>query len=225
MRLEIASRKAIEYACLHFHYAKSVPVNIFGYSVFNNGDEWCRAIVFGTGANNNIATQYNLKQGNVIELVRVALNGKQESTSKALSVSLRLLKISLPLCKLVISYADKDQSHTGIIYQATNWYYVGDSMINKKDGSYIIDGKRVHGKTVSDKCKKFGLARTLENCKTVYKTKKIQEYTTKGKIKYLYPLTNEMRELCEKLKKPYPKRVQNIDSDVISNQKKKAVQV
>ena len=35
MRLEIASNKAIKYACLNFHYSKSVPVNTFGYSVFN----------------------------------------------------------------------------------------------------------------------------------------------------------------------------------------------
>ena len=34
MRLEKASYKAIKYACLNFHYAKSIPVNTFGYSVF-----------------------------------------------------------------------------------------------------------------------------------------------------------------------------------------------
>lgn len=214
MRLEIASRKAIEYACKNFHYAKSVPVNVFGYSVFNDKNEWCGVVLYGTGANNNLATQYNLKQGNVIELVRIALNGKQESTGKALSISLKMIKKSLPLCKLIISYADKDQNHYGIVYQATNWYYVGTSMINKKDASYIIDGKRIHGKTISDKCKRFGLQKTLQNAKTVYRAKQISEYITKGKIKYLYPLTLDMKELCEKLKKPYPKKsVKSIDSD------------
>lgn len=43
--------------------------------------------------------------------------------------------------------------------------------------------------------------------------------------KYIYPLTKEMKELCEKLKKPYPKRVQNIDSDVPPSQEEKAVQI
>ena len=78
MRLEKASYKAIKYACMKFHYAKSVPVNVFGYSVFNDKNEWCGVILYGTGANNNISKQYNLKQGNVIELVRMALNGKQQ---------------------------------------------------------------------------------------------------------------------------------------------------
>ena len=185
MRLEIASHKAIKYACMNFHYAKSLPVNTFGYSVFNNTNEWCGVILYGTGANNNLAIQYNLNQGNVLELVRMALNGKQESTSKALAISLKLIKSAMPLCKLIISYADKDQNHNGIIYQATNWYYVGTSMINKKDASYIIDGKRIHGKTISDKCKRYGFVKNIENAKKVYQAKEVVEYVTKGKIKYI----------------------------------------
>ena len=58
MRLEIASHKAIKYACMNFHYAKAIPVNTFGYSVFNEKDEWCGVVLYGTGANNNLATQY-----------------------------------------------------------------------------------------------------------------------------------------------------------------------
>ena len=206
MRLEKASTKAIKYACLNFHYAKSVPVNTFGFSVFNDKKEWCGVVLYGTGANNNLAKQYNLIQGNVIELVRVALNGKQESTSKALAISLILVKKKLPLCKLIISYADKDQSHNGIIYQATNWYYTGESMVNKKDASYIIDGKRIHGKTISDKCKRYGLVKNVENAKKVYKAKEVVEYVTKDKIKYIYPLDKSLIPLCKSLSKPYPKK-------------------
>lgn len=206
MKLEKASNKAIKYACMNFHYAKSVPVNVLGYNVFNELKEWCGVILYGTGANNNIATQYNLKQGEVIELVRMALNGKQESTSKALSISLKLIKKDVPLCKLIVSYADKDQNHKGIIYQATNWIYTGVQMENKPDASFVIDGKRIHGKTISDKCKRFGLVKNIENIKRVYKTNNVEAYITKGKIKYLYPLCEETKQLCKKLSKPYPKK-------------------
>ena len=161
--------------------------------------------MYGTGANNNLAMQYKLKQGNVIELVRVALNGKQECTSKALSLSLKLIKKDLPLVRLIISYADKDQNHLGIIYQATNWYYTGTSMVNIKDASYIIDGKRIHGKTISDKCKRFGMVKNTENAKKVYNAKEVIEYITKGKIKYLYPIDKKLIILCKSLSKPYPK--------------------
>jgi hypothetical protein len=205
MRLEKASHKAIKYACLNFHYAKSIPVNVFGYSVFNSKNEWCGVILYGTGANNNIAHQYSLKQGNVIELVRMALNGKQESTSKALSISMKLIKKDIPLVKLLVSYADKDQNHIGIIYQATNWYYTNTSLKDKADASFLINGKRIHGKTISDRCKRFGLSKTFDNICKVYKTADVHPYITKGKIKYIYPLDKNLVSLCKQLSKPYPK--------------------
>lgn len=211
MRLKKASKEAIKYACLNFHYAKSIPVNVHGYAVFNDNEEWCGVILYGTGANNNIATGYGLKQGEVIELVRMALNGKQESTSKALALSLKLIKKDVPLCKLVVSYADKDQNHTGIIYQATNWHYTGTSMENKKDCSYVIDGKRYHGKTLSDKCKRLGYKKTVGNVKKIFKTDNVVEYITKGKIKYLYILDKSMLQLVKGLSKPYPKSVSSVE--------------
>jgi hypothetical protein len=208
MRLEIASHKAIKYACLNFHYAKAIPVNTFGYSVFNNKNEWCGVILYGTGANNNLATEYNLKQGNVLELVRMALNGKHESTSKALAISLKLIKHKIPLCKLIISYADKDQNHNGIIYQATNWYYVGTSMQNTTDSSWIIQGKRYHGRIISDWVKQKGGLNGLSRKEflTKYYDKNAIEYITKGKIKYIYPLDKTLIPLCRSLSKPYPKQ-------------------
>lgn len=208
MRLEIASNKAIKYACMNFHYAKAVPVNTFGYSVFNDNNEWCGVILYGTGANNNLATEYNLKQGNVLELVRMALNGKHESTSKALAISLKLIKNKIPLCKLIISYADKDQNHNGIIYQATNWYYVGTSMQDTTDSSWIIKGKRYHGRVISDWVKQKGGLNGLTRKEFLkkYYDKDAIEYVTRGKIKYIYPLDKTLIPLCKSLSKPYPKQ-------------------
>jgi hypothetical protein len=209
MRLEIASTKAVRYALLNFHYAKTIPSVQSSFSIFNQKNEWCGVICYSIGANKSIGTFANLRQGEVCELVRVALNGKQESTSQALSISLRLLSKKNPLIKLVVSYADSEQGHLGIIYQATNWYYLCTS--RRVHHVNIRTGKRMHNR---------GYSELPKDKKKDYKNTDVYD-----KYKYAYPLTNEMRELCEKLKKPYPKRVQNIDSDVISNQKKKAVQV
>ena len=63
MRLTRANNDAVRYACMHFHYAKAVPVNTIGYNVYNDADEWCGVVLFGTGANNCIGTEYNLPQG------------------------------------------------------------------------------------------------------------------------------------------------------------------
>ena len=198
MRLEKASSKAIKYACMNFHYAKAVPVNCFGYSVFNDAGEWCGVILYGTGATPNIGRPYGLGQGEVIELVRVALNGKQSQTSKCLSISLRLLKKSIPLCKLVVSYADIDQNHDGIIYQATNWIYAGDCNQNTRTG-FIINGKKVHNKSLHGKGKKQNLqgAKELDINAT--------EFISKGKRKYLYPIDKSITAICKKFQVPYKK--------------------
>ncbi len=63
MRLTRATPQAVRYACLNFHYAKSVPVNTIGYNVYNDGDEWCGVVLFGTGATPNIGKPYNLPMG------------------------------------------------------------------------------------------------------------------------------------------------------------------
>ena len=89
--LEKASKEAIRYACRYFHYAGHSPAgNVLGYSVFNDG-VWCGVVTFGSGANNNIGKAYGLKQGEVCELTRVALNGKQTLTSQELAPSVKSL--------------------------------------------------------------------------------------------------------------------------------------
>jgi len=208
MRLEIASRKAIIFSCMNFHYAKAIPVNTFGYSVFNDKNEWCGVILYGTGANNNISNEYNLNKGKVIELVRIALNGKQESTSKCLAISLKLIKKDLPLIKIIVSYADKDQNHNGIIYQATNWIYTGTSMLNKTDSSWVVKGKRYHGRVISDWVKSKGGLNGLTRKEFIqkYYDKNAYEYVTKGKIKYIFSLDKNLLSMCKKLAKPYPKK-------------------
>ena len=198
MRLEIASRKAIEYACKNFHYSgiASPRSYDFSFSVFNNDNCWCGVICYGLGATPQIGNPYNLKQGQCIELIRIALNGKQESTSKIISISLRLLKKYNPLVKLVVSYADKKQNHIGTVYQASNWIYVGST--ESSGTEYFINNKWRHAKAIKPQQKKIAIKRK-----------------SSGKYKYLYPLTIDMKELCEKLKKPYPKKsVKNIESDV-----------
>lgn len=209
MKLTRANAKAIKYACLRFHYAKAVPVNTLGYNVYNDNDEWCGVVVFGMGATPNVARPYGLSQGEVLELVRVALNGKQESTSKAVGIALRLLKKDCPMCKLVISFADCDQNHIGTIYQATNWIYTGTNNTGAL-GAFIIHGKKTHPKSVYDQMvvvngKKVHCPQTIDAVRK-YLDPDATVFKTQGKRKYIYPLTKQMREKVLPLAKPYPKK-------------------
>ena len=189
MRLEIAGKQALKYSCLNFHYAKVLPAGYIGYSVFNYKNEWCGCILFSKGSCPYLGSGFTNINGEIVELVRVALNGKQEKTSKALSIAIRLFKKKNPHIKAIISFADKGQNHLGILYQATNWIYLGESKSINTD--YFYNGKWRHSRALNNK--------KLEFRKTLIKRKR------SGKYKYIYPFDNEIRKLAEKIKKPYPK--------------------
>jgi hypothetical protein len=194
MRLEKASTKAVKYALMNFHYAKAIPSVQSAFSVFNSKNEWCGVICYSIGANKSIGTFASLYQGQVCELVRVALNGKQESTSKALSLSIKLMSKKNPLIKMIVSYADSEQGHVGTIYKATNWFFIGVS----KHVHHIhkVTGKRMHNRVYSELPK---------NKKTEYKNTIPFE-----KYKYIYPLDKSLIPLCKSLSKPYPKKCEGV---------------
>lgn len=207
MRLEVANKRAIDFACMNYHYAKSVPHNTFGINVYNDASEWCGVVLYGLGANNALGAKYGLCMGQCVELVRVALNGKQAHTSQVVAASLKFLKQHCPLVQLVVSYADCDQNHLGTIYQATNWIYVGTSYKNAKDNSWIVKGKRYHGRIISHWVKRHGGLNGLSREQFIkrFYDPNAREFITKGKRKYLMPLNKVLKKKLLPLTKPYPK--------------------
>lgn len=206
MRLTRATPQAIKYACLHYHYSQCVPANPIGYNVYNDNGEWCGVVLYAVGATPNIGNPYNIPTGGVLELVRVALNGKQEQTSKAVSMSLKQLKKDVPQCRLVVSYADCDQQHLGTIYQATNWIYEG---LSKGDTYFIIHGRKTHRKSIASKKviingKKVHCPSSLEAVQRFFDPE-ATVFRSAGKRKYLMPLDKAMRKQILPLSKPYPK--------------------
>ena len=188
MRLEKASRKAVDYACKMFHYSKNAAprAHDLAFSVIDN-NIFCGVICYGRGATNDIGKPYNLSSGECIELIRVALNGKQSITSKAVSISLKLINKYAPLVKLVVSFADPEQGHSGTIYQATNWIYTGKTIAATE---YILEGKRIHGRTFRAKGSPLSAIKKMGS----------------SKYRYIYPLDKSLIPMCKALSKPYPKK-------------------
>lgn len=196
--LTLANYNAVKYACMNYHYAKRVPISAVAFNVYEDG-EWCGVIVYGYGANPHIAAIYDKWPGQVLELVRVALNGKQKITSECVALSLKELKKYCPLVDLVVSYADVDQGHVGTIYQATNWIYVG--LMNEGTRSdFIIKGKSMHPRSVGAKEWKVSLEWIRTNI-----DKNATQNITKGKHKYIYPMNKKMRKKVKDLAQEYPK--------------------
>lgn len=198
MRIEKASGPAINYACKHFHYAKATPQIRLGYSVFNDADEWCGVILYSNGANPRIAQEFDLVQGQVIELVRVALNGKQEATSKALAMTLNQIKKDAPAIQVIVSYADRNQNHIGTIYQATNWLYI-DERANER--GILLNGKLTHRRSINKKYGHSGIEFLQKNIDP-----NAQIVKGKSKIKYVFPLNKYQTKKLKAIAKPYPKK-------------------
>ena len=197
--LKRATREAVQYACMKFHYAKAVPSSPYAYNVYTEGGVWCGCVIFGPGASPNLGVSVGLKQGEYLELVRVALNGQQPCTCEVVAAALRQVHRDAPEVKIIISFADKDQNHFGTIYQATNWIYLGDFGV-KRAQSYIINGKKYHNKTIHD--------RGLSKEQLLKIDPNMVEVSSLGKRKYIYVFDKKLRREWSKKAQPYPKKVE-----------------
>lgn len=204
LKIDWATHEAAKYACENWHYSKSIPsgkMNRFG--VWEDGN-FKGVVLYGRPAFPSIGKPYNLTQFEIVELVRVALKEHKNQVSKIISISLKILKRHNPKLRLVVSFADKGQSHYGGIYQASNWFYVGEGGASVQ---YKLDGEIVHQRTLVHK---FGIKFATHSGVT--------KYSPERKYKYLMPLDEQTRNNIKHLHKPYPKRVSSADSGTLGFQ-------
>lgn len=161
---------------------------------------------YSGGANNHIGTPFGMAPGEICELVRVALNGKQPCTSECVGAAIRQLHRDRPQIKMIVSYADIDQQHIGTIYQATNWIYLGDVNVDVQ-GAYIIHGKKIHAKTVYSNWGTNKLDWLRKNVDP-----KAQRITTLGKRKYIWVYDKKLRKQWQAKALPYPKKHDNTET-------------
>lgn len=199
LKIDWATHEAAKYACVNWHYSKTIPVNkLVKIGVWEN-DKFVGVLIFGKGASAVLHKQFNLESTEVCELVRVALNKHINPVSKMMALAIKFLKKACPELKVIVSFADPSEGHHGGIYQATNWIYTGTSADTVE---YFYNNAWRH---VTDVYKRLN----SETIKTLQKRKKT------GKYRYVFPLNQEMYNHIIKQKKPYPKRMKQ--AMVISN--------
>ena len=213
LHIDWATHKAASYACLNWHYSKSVPVPpLVKIGAWEN-KKFIGVIIFSRGASSNLMKPYGLNQDEGCELTRIALTKHNAPVSRIVKLAIQFLKRNSPNLRLIVSFADPQYNHHGGIYQAGNWIYVGDTA---KGIEYWKDNKRLHSRQVSEKGwniqqgKKRKTVRPSE-CKIV---------KTPGKHRYIMPLDLQMRNRVMHLSKPYPKRVKQAMADDQSAQRK-----
>jgi hypothetical protein len=206
LKLDWCSHESAKYACEHWHYSKCVPkqktvkIGVWENSVFIG------CVIFGDGANNSLFNAYGLKSTQGCELVRVALTNHKTTVSRIISICFKFLIKRCPNIILIASFADPDQNHYGGIYQAGNWIYTGKTIAADE---YIVNGRKMHGRALrstrsSHKLKNIS-AKNIEDWAKKVLDPNIKKIQGSSKHRYLYPLTQEMRDKIEPLRKPYPK--------------------
>lgn len=200
LKVDYCSYNAAKYACEHWHYSRTIPVGKLVKIGVWEDKQFIGCVLFGDGLNYDKKLGLNYKE--ICELVRVALKPHKSEVTHILSKSIKLLKKYSKNLKLIVSYADSNQSHLGIIYQAGNWIYSGES----KSGFLYKDknGKLHHPRRVNERGYVVGFRGKQNKCIKPSECIKIPQ---KNKFRYYYPLTKKIRKQILSLSKPYPKRL------------------
>lgn len=198
LKVAFCSFEASKWAVEHWHYSEVMPVGKTVKVGVWEDDVFIGCVIFSRGANNNLGKMFNLKQTQVCELTRVALNQHKTFVSEILAKAIKFLKENSPEMKAIVSYADTEQGHKGAIYQATNWIYLGKTKGSKE---FVYHGKRHHAKTVYSM---YG--RGSQNVEWLKKNvdSNASEYFTQGKHKYIFALNKKVRKELMKYNKKYP---------------------
>lgn len=189
---------------LNIHYAKRIPSITYAYGLFHN-NELVGVITYGTPPSHALKMGLAGKENydKVLELNRLCLkHNKKNEASYLISKSLKLL----PKGRLIISFADMEQNHTGVVYQACNFHYLGLSA--KRTDMKLRDMNGKHPLTLQDEFR--GIPDRASKLKEKYGDQIIYEQRSR-KHRYLFITgsKNDKKILLKQVKykvEPYPKK-------------------
>jgi hypothetical protein len=186
-RVELSTIDKLRPFVEQWHYSKSVNGLRLSYCfALRNGEQLIGAALFGGLAMANVWKKYAEKEEDLIELRRLCCIDDTPKNTESFFISKCLLWIKKNTqIKRIISYADTNYNHQGIIYQASNFKRLGETA---KGRVILWNGKKYHDKAIRTKYKgrlKPFAARVkaaLETGEAFYKEQK-------GKVIYLYEFT------------------------------------
>lgn len=182
---------------LNKHYSRRASIFWAGFGLVEDGliQGVC---VFGQPSPPIQRHAFKDRDFKLYELSRLVVQTKTKNAASFLVAN--ALKMLEQPCA-VVSYADMEQSHCGIIYQATNWLYTGSTVSH--DHMYLVDGVRTHPMTLRD--------RGITDPKTWAKANGIQTIKPFPKHRYFYLCGSkyQKKSMLDKLSYPviseYPK--------------------
>ena len=140
------SRIDCEPFVIGIHYAKRWPSISYAFGLYDEA-ELIGVITYGTPPSAPLRRGIagDKHKGDILELNRLCLlYNRRNEASMLIGRSIKLL----PANKIIVSFADTERQHLGIVYQATNFYYCG---LSAKRTDWKVRGKEhLHGQAIAD---------------------------------------------------------------------------
>jgi hypothetical protein len=194
LRLAFVDHAAAKHAVERWHYSRTLPVGRAVMVGVWEAGKYIGVVIFSWGSNKDLGTPYGLQTHECSELVRVALSKHKTQVSRIMAVAVRMLRATSPGVRLLVSFADPVQGHHGGIYQAMGWLFAGQTSPGTE---WRLGGKRLNKRAFTGA--NFGQARMKPPPGAI-------KVAVPPKLRYLYPMDDEMRQRVAHLAKPYPKR-------------------
>ena len=239
VKIREIEKNLAENMIIKYHYSHKWSLCQVAYGVFHVSDtdssfldtkeeKLIGCMVFGQPVGRSAAESISdlIKIDECFELTRLFIKdgyGKNIE-SYCISQAFKLLKRDFPYIKAIISYADGEQGHKGIIYQATGFSYQGNSSIALMPNYSIslINNpyKWLHSRTVSSTYGSHNVEHLKKRIGHTFWRKK-----ESSKHRYVYFLCNkiEKKKILNNLKHPfipYPKDnnyVDDIEEIIVDN--------
>lgn len=152
--VEPADRQWCQNIAEQLHYSQRFGIFWEGYRLTEHGEP-IGMIAYGQPSAPIQRYAFRDRDFRLYELTRLVIDrDKLNAASYLIAHSLRQLRHQ-PAA--VISYADTEWHHAGVVYQATNWLYTG--AVTAHDSLYLVDGERVHPMTLRDR---YGITKPVE---------------------------------------------------------------
>ena len=197
---EIPRKSVVKFIEKH-HYSHNVNgvQSLYHYGLFREGNfgipKMIGAMMYAHPSMPATAAKYNpINPDKCLELRRlVCIDDTPKNTeSYFIGQSFKLLKRDTDM-EVIVSFADQHHGHTGVIYKATNFDYLGETA-----GARIlmVDGKEMHSRSLNQKERPYGreLKRRYDSGdKNIFWKKR------KPKHIYVYYLNRKMKKEIKRL--------------------------
>lgn len=195
----ISYKWAMDIVVEHHYLHRKAPCS-FAFGLFCKETDRCLgAICYGTQSSAPLRSGICRpdEKNNVIELTRLWIKDGTPTNTESYFIG---NTIKLVDKEIIVSFAEIEQGHSGVIYQATNWIYTG---LSAKRTNWSVDGFESHNQTMTDK---YSSAQVREKYGDKFS---LVDRPRKHRYLYFNAGRRRKKELLLKLRykiEPYPKQ-------------------